>query len=123
MAKALSLIGISGSRVGQSTVFTARSTTIGSGVGCDMVLNDRMLLPRHAELRVSLDRWFVVPLDPKASIFVNGEPVRGQHRIDEGDLLTLGSATFKVTLGEAERAVGERRQESTALDMEGRWRD
>lgn len=123
MAKALSLIGISGSRVGQSTVFTGRSTTIGSGAGCDMVMNDRMLQPRHAELRVSLDRWFVLPLDPKAAIFVNGQAVRGQQRIDEGDLLTLGSATFKVTLGEAERAVGDRRNEAQQEWGEERWRD
>jgi predicted component of type VI protein secretion system len=123
MAKALSLIGISGSRVGQSTVFTERSTTIGSGASCDMVMNDRMLLPRHAELRVSLERWFVLPLDPKATIFVNGQPVRGQQRIDAGDLLTLGSATFKVTLGEAERAVGGRRQEPQEPLAEERWRD
>jgi pSer/pThr/pTyr-binding forkhead associated (FHA) protein len=123
MAKALSLIGISGSRVGQSTVFTGRSTTVGSDAGCDLVMNDRQLLPRHAELRVSLERWFILPLDPKAAIFVNGEPVRGQQRIDEGDLLTLGSATFKVTLGDTERAVGDRREEQAPEWGEERWRD
>jgi predicted component of type VI protein secretion system len=123
MAKALSLIGISGSRVGQSTVFTGRSTTVGSGAGCDMVMTDRQLLPRHAELRVSLERWFILPLDPKAAIFVNGEQVRGQQRIGEGDLLTLGSATFKVSFSEAERAVGDRRQDSSESATEERWRD
>ncbi len=123
MAKALSLIGISGSRVGQSTVVTGRSTTVGSGAGCDMVMNDRLLLPRHTELRVSLERWFILPLDPKAAIFVNGQPVRGQQRIDEGDLLTLGSATFKVSFGETERAVGDRRNEPQQEWGEERWRD
>ena len=106
MAKALSLIGISGSRVGNSTRFTERSTIIGSDAGCGVVIHDRQVLPRHAELRVALDRWFILPLDPKALIFVNGAPVSAQQRIDESDLLTLGTATFKVTIGEAERAVG-----------------
>lgn len=106
MAKALSLIGISGSRVGQSTVFSERSTIIGSDARCGVVLMDRMILPRHAEVRVALERWFILPIDPKAAIFVNGEPVTGQQRIDEGDLVTVGSATFKATIGEAERAVG-----------------
>jgi len=32
--------------------------------------------------------------------------VSGQQRIDEGDLLTLGTVTFKAMIGEAERAVG-----------------
>lgn len=120
MAKALSLIGISGSRVGRSTVFTERSTTVGSDARCGVVMHDRQILPRHAELRVALDRWFVVPLDPKAQIFVNGTPVAGQQRLDEGDLVTLGTATFKVTIGEAERAVGGSRRED-ASDYDG-WR-
>lgn len=122
MAKALSLIGISGSRVGHSTVFTERSTVIGSDSRCGVVLQDRMILPRHAEVRVALDRWFILPLDPKAAIFVNGEPVTGQQRIDEGDLVTVGSATFKVLIGEAERAVGGGRQPAAA-DPDEPWRD
>ena len=106
MAKALSLIGISGSRVGNATLFTERSTLIGSDAHCDVVMHDRQVLPRHAELRVALDRWFILPLDPKALIFVNGTPVSGQQRIDEGDLVTLGTVTFKAMIGETERAVG-----------------
>lgn len=123
MAKALSLIGISGSRVGQSTVFTERSTVIGSDSRCGVVLLDRMILPRHAEVRVALDRWFVLPLDPKAAIFVNGEPVTGQQRIDEGDLVTVGSATFKVMIGEAERAVGAPRHAPPPPGSDDMWRD
>lgn len=108
MAKALTLIGISGSRVGQATVLEARSTVIGAASGCDVVMHDRLILPRHAELRVALDRWFVVPLDPKAAVFVNGEPVSGQQRIEAGDLLTIGTATFKTALGaSAERQIGD----------------
>lgn len=106
MAKALSLIGISGSRVGRSTVFSERSTVIGSDARCGVVMHDRQILPRHAEVRVALDRWFVLPLDAKAQIFVNGTPIAGQQRIDEGDLVTFGTATFKAMIGETERAVG-----------------
>jgi predicted component of type VI protein secretion system len=125
MAKSLSLIGISGSRVGHSTVFTERSTVIGSDARCDVVLIDRMILPRHAEVRVALDRWFILPLDPKAAIFVNGEPVTGQQRIGEGDLVTVGTATFKAMIGEAERAVGEqrRREAAKAEHHDEYWRD
>ncbi|GAB4439834.1 MAG: FHA domain-containing protein [Chloroflexi bacterium OHK40] len=122
MAKALSLIGISGSRVGQSTVFSERSSVVGSDPACSVVLTDRLVLPRHAEVRVALDRWFILPLDPKATIFVNGQPVTGQQRISEGDLVTIGSATFKATIGEAERAVGARsREQAPSADVD--WRD
>jgi pSer/pThr/pTyr-binding forkhead associated (FHA) protein len=104
MAKALTLIGISGSRVGQSTVLEARNSVVGAASSCDVVMQDRLIMPRHAELRVTLDRWFIRPLDPKATVFVNGEPVTAQQRLETGDLVTMGTATFKAALG----AVGER---------------
>lgn len=107
MAKALTLIGISGSRVGQPTVLEARTAVLGSAAGSDIQMHDRLILPRHAELHVTLDRWFIRPLDPKATVFVNGEPVTGQQRIESGDLVTVGTATFKAALGApAERQVG-----------------
>lgn len=125
MAKALSLVGISGRRVGQSTVFSDRSTIVGSDASCGVVLQDRLILPRHAELRVALGHWFILSLDPRATIFVNGQPVTGQQRVGQGDLVTLGSATFKAMIGEAERAVGQLRPE-VLPESQGRedwWRD
>jgi predicted component of type VI protein secretion system len=119
MAKTLSLIGISGSRVGRSTLFSERSTLIGSDPSCGVVIHDRGVLPRHAELRVALDRWFILPLDPKAQLFVNGLPVSGQQRVDEGALVTIGTATFKATIGDAERAVGASRRDADEYDN---WR-
>lgn len=107
MSKALTLIGISGSRVGQATVVSERSTLLGSAPICDVVLHDRLILPRHAELHVTLGRWFVSPLDPKASVFVNGQPVTAKQRLEAGDLLTVGTVTFKMSIGDLqERQVG-----------------
>ena len=129
MASKLMFMGVSGSRAGQSTAFSERSTTIGSDPRSGLVMHDPMILPRHAEVRTALDRWFIVPLDPKAVIFVNAKQVTGQQRIDAGDLVTIGSATFKVVFGEAERAIGESRQRpaSDANDAspwsDDRWRD
>jgi predicted component of type VI protein secretion system len=131
MANKLVFVGVSGSLAGQSTVFSERSTSIGSNPRSDVVMHDPSILPRHAEVRTALDRWFILPLDPKATIFVNTKQVTGQQRIDAGDLVTIGSATFKVVFGEAERAVGEsrqaRRSEGEAQDSspwsEDRWRD
>lgn len=107
MPKALTLIGISDSRVGQALVVNGRSTLLGSSPTCDIVMRDRMILSRHAELHVTLDRWFVIPLDPSAKVFVNGQPVTTKQRLEPGDLLTLGTVTFKTAIGELqERQVG-----------------
>ncbi len=125
MTKSLSLIGISGSRVGQSIVFSARSTILGTDPECGVVFQDRLILPRHAEFRAALGRWFVVSLDPRAAIFVNGQPVTGQQRVEHGSLITLGATTFRAVIGELERAVGETHVH-TPTESQGRedwWRD
>lgn len=109
MAKSLVLTGISGSRVGMPTIVSNRLSTIGSSGGCDVVLHDRQVLPRHAELRILLDRWFIAPLEAGALIFVNGMPVRGKQRIDEGDLVTVGTATFKAAIQDVNEVGGARR--------------
>jgi pSer/pThr/pTyr-binding forkhead associated (FHA) protein len=110
MAKSLVLTGISGSRVGMPTVVAGRQNTIGSASGCDIVLHDRQVLPRHAEIRVLLDRWFITPLDAGALVFVNGIPVRGKQRIDEGDLVTVGTVTFKAAIQEMNEVGGATRR-------------
>jgi pSer/pThr/pTyr-binding forkhead associated (FHA) protein len=110
MAKALVLTGISGSRVGVPTIVSGRLSTIGSAAGCDIQLHDRQILPRHAEIRILLDRWFIVPLDAGALVFVNGIPVRGKQRIDEGDLVTVGTVTFKVAIQEMNEVGGSARR-------------
>lgn len=109
MAKSLVLTGISGSRVGMQTIVSSRSSTIGSSSGCDVVLHDRQVLPRHAEIRILLERWFIVPLDAGALVFVNGVPARGKQRIDEGDLVTVGTATFKAAIQEMNEVGGAQR--------------
>jgi pSer/pThr/pTyr-binding forkhead associated (FHA) protein len=109
MAKSLVLTGISGSRVGVQTIVSGKQSLFGSGSGCDVVLHDRQVLPKHAEISVMLDRWFITPLDIHALVFVNGVPVRGKQRIDEGDLVTVGTVTFKAGIQEVNEIGGGRR--------------
>ncbi|MCG8353540.1 MAG: FHA domain-containing protein [Chloroflexales bacterium] len=100
MPKLLVLTGITGSRVGTRTVLSGRSNTVGSNAGCDLVIPEQATAARHAEIRHVLERWFIVPLDPNARVFVNGEPVTSQGRLLEEDLITFGNATFKVSFTE-----------------------
>lgn len=99
MMRSLSMVWISGSRLGHPTIITDHETIVGSLASCDIVMHDRLILPRHATFRTMLGRWFVIPLDPRATLFVNGEPVTAQQRINEGDLITLGTASFRAILG------------------------
>ncbi len=106
MVKALVLTVITGTQIGRRYTVSERINIIGSGLQCDVVLNDRHLSTRHAEIRQILDRWFIVPL-ASGGISLNGLPVRGQSRLNPGDQLTLGGTTYRVSYEELEeRALG-----------------
>jgi FHA domain. len=51
MVKALVLTAITGTQIGRRYTVSERVNTIGSGSQCDIVLNDRHLSTRHAEIR------------------------------------------------------------------------
>jgi predicted component of type VI protein secretion system len=109
MAKALVLTSISGARLGVRYTLSGRTNSVGSEDGCHMVLSDRSILPRHAELRQALESWFVAPLG-SANVSVNGAPVHGQARLRPGDSLIVGTLGFRVDIeeiGDRERAVGQ----------------
>ncbi|HNP72012.1 MAG TPA: FHA domain-containing protein [Kouleothrix sp.] len=109
MAKALVLRAITGTQAGKRHVVTARVSSIGTAASNDLVLHDRLLNPRHIELRQVLERWFVVPLASNSQgLALNGMPISGQSRLNPGDALTLGSVTYMVDLEDViEQEVGQ----------------
>jgi hypothetical protein len=115
MAKALVLRAITGSNAGQRHTLAARVNTIGSAASNDLVLHDRLLGPRHVEIKQVLERWFVVPLASSSqAIALNGLSVNGQSRLSAGDALTLGSVTYSVGFEEiVEQEVGAPRSGNT----------
>ncbi|NJN19081.1 MAG: FHA domain-containing protein [Oscillochloris sp.] len=97
MAQEMTLVGVTGSYLGKPLTVAQRICLIGSSATCDIVLHDRQILPRHAEVRQALGGWFVAPLEAGALVAVNGQRVSRQGRLNEGDLLTIGSATFRAS--------------------------
>jgi hypothetical protein len=108
MAKALVLRAITGTQAGARYPLANRSSTIGTASTNDVVLHDRLLSPRHVEIRQVLERWFVVPLAAGGQgIALNGLPISGQSRLNPGDTLSLGSVTYAIDVEDiVERAVG-----------------
>lgn len=109
MAKALVLRAITGSHAGKRHTLAARVNTVGTAPGNDLVLHDRLLNPRHLEIKQVLERWFVAPLAAGSqAVALNGMPVSGQGRLNPGDALTIGSVTYTVEFEEViEQAVGQ----------------
>jgi predicted component of type VI protein secretion system len=105
MAKALVLTSISGARLGVRYTLTGRSNMIGSASGCDLMLTDKSVQPRHVEVKQLLESWFVVPLS--SGVYINGALVGTQGRLRPGDSLIIGSCGFRVAIEEVvEQAVG-----------------
>jgi hypothetical protein len=115
MAKALVLRAITGTNAGQRHTLSARVNTIGSAATNDLVLHDRLLGPRHVEIKQVLERWFVVPLAAGSqAIALNGLSVNGQSRLSAGDALTIGSVTYMISFEDiVEQEVGAPRSGGT----------
>ena len=59
---------------------------IGSGPECDIVLNDPFICPKHAELKLGTDGYFIQDLDSKNGVFVNGVKVAAAPLYANGSL-------------------------------------
>lgn len=83
---------------------------IGRSSGCHIVLEDNMVSRRHAELRVNDDGVSVHDLGSVNGIYVNGERVRDQRRLKEGDRLQIGQRelTLKSVARDSVPAVSDR---------------
>jgi predicted component of type VI protein secretion system len=108
MAKTLVLTAVTGLQIGKKHMLGSRTGVIGSASNCDLVLIDRTIEPRHAEVRHMLDSWFIVPLTASGTgISVNGTIIKAQSRVRPGDKVTLGSTTYLVAVEElSEREYG-----------------
>jgi hypothetical protein len=113
MSKALILTGITGERVGSSTTFSDRINIVGNGSNARLSLRETGMTANYAELRQVLDRWFVAPQVPNAHIYVNGTRVSNQARINEGDLVSFGNSTFRVSFTNAQEVGASSNPAST----------
>ena len=75
----------------------AKSTTIGAGPGCPLILTDAFVSKQHAEI-LETDRGYAVrDLNSTNGTFLNNIPVKQQALVD-GDVVRIGgiSMTFKA---------------------------
>jgi phosphoserine phosphatase RsbU/P len=78
--------------------------TIGRSRESDIFLPDQWLSRHHAEILQKGDGYYVLDLQSKNGTLLNGQPVKDERRLREGDVITLGehSLTFCTEEGEEE---------------------
>lgn len=65
---------------------------------CDLCLPDAQVRAQHCVLCVRGESLLVQTLDPGAPVFVNGERIEGEHRLQNNDTLRLGRTTVRLVL-------------------------
>ena len=65
---------------------------------CDLCLLDAQVRAQHCVLCVRGESLLVQTLDPGAPVFVNGERIEGEHRLQNNDALRLGRTTVRLVL-------------------------
>ncbi len=83
--------------------------TIGRSRESDIFLPDQWLSRHHAEILQKTDGYYVLDLQSKNGTLLNGQPVKDERRLREGDVITLGehSLTFCTDEGEDEAVEPE----------------
>jgi Protein of unknown function (DUF3662)/FHA domain len=76
---------------GQRTPIEGAVIQIGRAPGCDVVLDDRNVSRRHAEIRRRGPVVVLIDLDSTNGTIVNGRRVR-EHPLADGDRITLGNS-------------------------------
>jgi hypothetical protein len=94
--------------------------------GVDLVLQDALVSRRHAELRWAEEGnvrfWYVVDLNSRNGILVNGVRVTQPTRMDDGTVLQVGGQVFKMHLlppGGDPAALGNEAPQISSLETMG----
>jgi pSer/pThr/pTyr-binding forkhead associated (FHA) protein len=113
------LRGVSGRHFGKA-IAVNQCLVVGTGAGCDLVLDDARLAPRHAAVELDGDHLWLRNLDAVDGTLVNGVRVH-DAAIHAGDQLTFDRSHFVVEApglparGEASAPAGE----AEAAGMDG----
>lgn len=80
------------------SAYVESSLIIGSdATQCDLCLADGRTRPQHAVLEVESNGVTLRPLEG-AAVMVNGDPIGGEYRLQNGDTIKIGRTTLRLVL-------------------------
>ncbi len=116
------MLVISGKNVGQS-VRLVSTITIGRDPHMTLSLSDPIASFRHAIVEDRGDSWVLLDTGSTNGTFVNGERLTGEHRLVNGDRITVGSTVLRFELHDlVEQAFDETLERMINVDeLTGLW--
>lgn len=88
--------------LGDSIELGLGETIVGRDVGCALRFNDPSVSRRHLRFVHRADDMFVEDIGSSNGTLLNGRVLRGPMRLDEGDILVVGSRTLTVRIIEGD---------------------
>ena len=93
----LRLTVVIGKEAGRSFSFRlSPKAVIGRSKDCDVVLSDPKVSNRHCEMALVNRQVLVYDLDSTNTTRVNGVPIRGRQKLEDGDSIQLGDTELRL---------------------------
>ena len=93
------LIAQTGPATGQRWVLAKETLTIGRDAECDIMIPDRQVSRVHARLNKTAGGFEIEDLGSKNGTHVNGSPLKGSCRLQDGDLIQVALVAQLVFVG------------------------
>jgi pSer/pThr/pTyr-binding forkhead associated (FHA) protein len=90
-----------GERAGQRWTVQGETLIIGRGTDCDLVLPERQVSREHVKIKLIGDTYYVEDLDSKNGTWVNGQQLKGERTLKDGDEIQIALAV-KIAFVESE---------------------
>ena len=87
-----------GTAAGKSLPINVPQFVIGRDPGCNLRTASAMISKRHCAVLVKNGQVFLRDFGSTNGTFVNDEPVKGEIRLKDGDVLKVGPLSFKVVI-------------------------
>jgi hypothetical protein len=90
-----------GERAGQRWTIQNDSMLVGRGTECDLVLPERQVSRQHIRIRIEGETYYIEDLDSKNGTWVNGQQLKGERLLKDGDEIQIALAV-KMSFLESE---------------------
>jgi pSer/pThr/pTyr-binding forkhead associated (FHA) protein len=90
-----------GERAGQRWTIQGETLLIGRGTECDLVLPERQVSRQHIKIKLVDDQYIIEDLASKNGTWVNGQPLKGERMLKDGDEIQIALAV-KLAFVESE---------------------
>ena len=95
-----------------------RNYVIGRVDGVDIKVADALISRKHAELQWKEDAWFMVDLQSRNGVYVNGERIDGERSLGDLDRVQIGGQIFHYYMVPPGSDIGTLSEQASELANE-----